>query len=104
MQQIEVGDFRIEALTDGLVRLPTPFFPGLDPAEHPEILDPDGTVHVPTGGFLVRGLGRTIVVDTGFGPRETGYPADRVRSARDRLSRGHAPGQGRPDAPDGRRR
>lgn len=74
MQRISVGDYAIEALTDGLVRLPTPFFPGLDPAEHSGVLDPDGTVHVPVGGFLVRGQGRTILVDAGFGPREMGYP------------------------------
>ncbi|WP_410618546.1 MBL fold metallo-hydrolase [Amycolatopsis sp. cmx-8-4] len=31
-------------------------------------------MHVPIGAFLVRGQGRTILVDTGFGPRETGFP------------------------------
>ncbi|UOZ07923.1 MBL fold metallo-hydrolase [Amycolatopsis sp. WQ 127309] len=74
MHRITVGDYTVEALTDGLCRIPIPFFPGLDPAEHPEVLDPDGTVHVPIGAFLVRGQGRTILVDTGFGPRETGFP------------------------------
>lgn len=74
MHRITVGDYTIEALTDGRCRIPIPFFPGLDPAEHPEALDPDGTVHVPISAFLVRGQGRTILVDTGFGPRETGFP------------------------------
>jgi glyoxylase-like metal-dependent hydrolase (beta-lactamase superfamily II) len=81
MQRIRVGDYTIDALADGLIRLPTPFFPGLDPAEHPEVLDPDGTVHVPTGAFLVRGQGRTILVDAGFGPRETGFPAGTTPAA-----------------------
>ncbi|MEQ0560534.1 MBL fold metallo-hydrolase [Amycolatopsis sp. NEAU-NG30] len=74
MGHITVGGYTIEALSDGLVRLPPPFFPGLDPDEHREVLGPDGTVPVPVGAFLVRGEGRTILVDAGFGPREMGFP------------------------------
>ncbi len=86
---ITVGDIEIEALGDGLIRLPTAFFPGLDPEAHPEVLDEDGTMHVPTGAYLIRGNGRTILVDTGLGPRELAFP------------RGMTPAKGDPTPPMG---
>jgi glyoxylase-like metal-dependent hydrolase (beta-lactamase superfamily II) len=73
MRSIEMGNIEILALADGRLRLPTSFFPGLDVERHPEVVAPDGTVHVPTGAYLVRGGGRTILVDAGLGPREIGF-------------------------------
>lgn len=73
MRSIEMGNIEIHALADGRIRLPTTFFPGLDVGRHPEVVAPDGTVHVPTGAYLVRGGGRTILVDAGLGPREIGF-------------------------------
>jgi glyoxylase-like metal-dependent hydrolase (beta-lactamase superfamily II) len=73
-QQLKVGDIEIVALSDGMSRLPRMFFPGLDFAAHPEVLDEDGTVHIPTGCFLIRTSGRTILVDAGLGPLNVPYP------------------------------
>ncbi|MGW4483079.1 MBL fold metallo-hydrolase [Amycolatopsis sp. NPDC004368] len=74
MRSIGVGNIEIHALADGRIRLPAPFFPGLDAQRHPGAFADDGTVHVPTGAFLVRGGGRTILVDAGLGPREIEFP------------------------------
>ncbi|WIX81694.1 MBL fold metallo-hydrolase [Amycolatopsis carbonis] len=74
MRSIEVGNIEIHALADGRIRLPAPFFPGLDAGRFPGAFAEDGTVHVPTGAFLVRGNARTILVDAGLGPREIEFP------------------------------
>jgi hypothetical protein len=47
--ELKIGDIQIAALSDGLSRLPRMFYPGLDFEAHPEVLDDDGTVHIPTG-------------------------------------------------------
>jgi glyoxylase-like metal-dependent hydrolase (beta-lactamase superfamily II) len=73
-QKLKVGDIEVVALSDGTSRLPPMFFPGLDFAAHPEVLDEDGTVHIPTGCFLIRTSGRTILVDAGLGPLNVEYP------------------------------
>jgi glyoxylase-like metal-dependent hydrolase (beta-lactamase superfamily II) len=64
----------ITALSDGLSRLPPMFYPGLDPCHHESEVGADGTVHIPTGCFLIRGSGRTILVDAGLGPLTVPYP------------------------------
>jgi glyoxylase-like metal-dependent hydrolase (beta-lactamase superfamily II) len=74
VHQITAGSYAITALSDGLSRLPPMFFPGLDPCSRDSGLDADGTVHIPTGCFLVRGAGRTILVDAGLGPLTLPYP------------------------------
>ena len=76
----------------GLIRLPTPFFPGLDPAEHPEVLDQDGTVHVP-----IRRVPRPRA-----GPDDPGRR--RVRPAGDGLPRRNDTRGRRSGTADGRRR
>ena len=65
---IRIGDIEITALNDGTSRLPAMFYPGLDVGIHPEVLDEDGTVHIPAGCFLIRTPSRTILVDAGIGP------------------------------------
>jgi glyoxylase-like metal-dependent hydrolase (beta-lactamase superfamily II) len=56
------------------------FYPGLDVAVHPEVLDEDGTVHIPAGCFLVRTPSRTILVDAGIGPVSVEYPQGMPRA------------------------
>jgi glyoxylase-like metal-dependent hydrolase (beta-lactamase superfamily II) len=74
VHRITVGRYTITALSDGLSRLPPMFFPGLDPCRHDSGLDMDGTIHIPTGCFLVRDADRTILVDAGLGPTTLAYP------------------------------
>jgi glyoxylase-like metal-dependent hydrolase (beta-lactamase superfamily II) len=71
---IKVGDIDVFALSDGLSRLPRMFYPGLDFDAHPEVLDEDGTVHIPTGCFLIRTGDRNVLVDAGLGPMSFPYP------------------------------
>jgi len=72
--RLTIGDIQIVALSDGMSRLPPMFYPGLDVDAHAELLDEDGTVHIPTGCFLVRTTNRTILVDAGLGPMNIEYP------------------------------
>src|SRR5260370_23698607 len=81
MESIVVGQYRITALSDGMSRLPPMFFPGLDPCQHGAGPDPDGTIHIPTGCFLIQGDGRTILVDAGLGPLSLPFP-DGIPTAR----------------------
>ncbi|HWD06861.1 MAG TPA: MBL fold metallo-hydrolase [Amycolatopsis sp.] len=76
MRSIEVGNFEIHALTDGRLRVPAPPSPGPDAGWHPDVVADDAT-QVPAGAFLIRGDGRTILVDAGLGPqpfREAEFP------------------------------
>jgi glyoxylase-like metal-dependent hydrolase (beta-lactamase superfamily II) len=73
-RRTKVGELEIIALNDGINRLPPMFFPGLDAAAHPELLDEDGTIHCPIGCFLIRGPSSTTLVDAGFGPTRMAYP------------------------------
>jgi glyoxylase-like metal-dependent hydrolase (beta-lactamase superfamily II) len=79
-RSIKIGAIEITALNDGTSRLPAMFFPGLDTGVHPEVLDQDGTVHIPTGCFLVRTGNRTILVDAGIGPVAVEYPEGMPRA------------------------
>ncbi|GAA3576335.1 MBL fold metallo-hydrolase [Amycolatopsis ultiminotia] len=76
MRSIQIGDIEVQALTDGRLRWPASHFPGLESDTHPEAVATDGSVSVTTGAFLVRGHGRTILVDAGFGPRAVGSPQE----------------------------
>ena len=73
-RHIWVGDIEVFAVSDGVSRLPAMFYPGLDVGVHPEILDEDGTVHIPAGCFLLRSAGQTILVDAGIGPMDIPFP------------------------------
>jgi glyoxylase-like metal-dependent hydrolase (beta-lactamase superfamily II) len=79
--EISVGGIRVTALTDGTVRLPPMFYPGLDFGAHPELLEPDRTYHIPVGCFLIRGAGAPILVDAGIGPDSIAFPADIAAAA-----------------------
>ena len=73
-KHVQVGDIQIVALSDGMSRLPPMFYPGLNIEAHPEILNEDGTVHIPTGCFLIRGPGCNMLVDAGLGPVSIPFP------------------------------
>jgi glyoxylase-like metal-dependent hydrolase (beta-lactamase superfamily II) len=79
-RSIRIGNIEITALNDGTSRLPAMFFPGLDVGVHPEVLDQDGTVHIPAGCFLIRTGDRTILVDAGIGPVNVEYPEGMSRA------------------------
>jgi glyoxylase-like metal-dependent hydrolase (beta-lactamase superfamily II) len=78
---IVIGSTTITALDDGTSFLPPMFFPGLDVATHPEVLSEDGTVHIPTGCFLVQSEGSTILVDAGVGPTNIPFPPEIAAAA-----------------------
>jgi glyoxylase-like metal-dependent hydrolase (beta-lactamase superfamily II) len=68
---MELGDFRVDHVVDGVGRfLPTRVFAGSTDeqwATHRELLDADGRLLMTMGGFLVRGRGRTVLIDAGYG-------------------------------------
>ena len=45
---IDVGGIKVSALNDGEVHLPPRYYPGLDFGVHRELLQADGTYHIPT--------------------------------------------------------
>ena len=68
-----VGGVRIDPVVDGTGTFePTRSFRGTTPEQwalHRDLLDADGRLGFSMGGFLVRGYGRTVLVDLGLGPR-----------------------------------
>jgi glyoxylase-like metal-dependent hydrolase (beta-lactamase superfamily II) len=71
-----VGDLRIDPVADGMARVaPSEAYTGTDDeawAPHREFLAEDGMLEMELGGFLVRGAGRTVLVDCGLGPMVRG--------------------------------
>jgi hypothetical protein len=79
---IDVGGIKVSAVNDGEVHLPPMYYPGLDFDAHPELLQADGTYHIPVGCFLIQAEDLTVLVDAGLGPsRQRGHAdqADRLR-------------------------
>ena len=78
VQSMMIGDIRISYMPDGETRLaPTAFFPASTEEGwklHPEWLDDEGRLVASIGGFLVQAGDRTVLVDTGFGPRHVEFP------------------------------
>jgi glyoxylase-like metal-dependent hydrolase (beta-lactamase superfamily II) len=68
---LDVGEFRVDHVIDGAGRFkPTLAFAGSTDeqwATHRDLLDADGLLPFTMGGFLVRGRGRTVLVDAGLG-------------------------------------
>ena len=76
---VTVGNVEITSLTDGYLEFKVSnFFPTI-PAEswaaHQEHLTRDNWVHLNLGSYLVRSDGRTILVDTGMGPKPVETPS-----------------------------
>jgi glyoxylase-like metal-dependent hydrolase (beta-lactamase superfamily II) len=78
---IEVGGIRVTALNDGTVFLPPMYYPGVDWEAHADLIDADGTYHIPAGCFLIEGDGFTILVDAGIGPNAIPFPAEIASAA-----------------------
>jgi glyoxylase-like metal-dependent hydrolase (beta-lactamase superfamily II) len=73
---IDVGGIKVSALNDGEVHLPPMYYPGLDFGAHPELLQADGTYHIPVGCFLIQAEDVTVLVDAGLGPSSIPFPGD----------------------------
>jgi glyoxylase-like metal-dependent hydrolase (beta-lactamase superfamily II) len=68
-----IGDIRIDPVLDGVLRTPPQealIRPGVDDpwAAHADLLDADGMLSLPVGGYLVRTRDRVVLVDAGLGP------------------------------------
>jgi len=74
--QFRLGSLHVAALSDGVgAQQPGDWFPGVPAAEWMEAVgavDEHATLPVNFGSFLVRGGGRTVLIDTGNGPRTRG--------------------------------
>ncbi len=70
-----VGDIRVTFLPDGIHHVrPLAEYPGSTPelwASHAHLLDADGWLVMSVGSFLIETGGQKLLVDAGFGPRET---------------------------------
>jgi glyoxylase-like metal-dependent hydrolase (beta-lactamase superfamily II) len=76
-----VGDIRIDPVLDGVLRAtPTEALirRGVDDAwaAHADLLDEDGLLPLPVGGYLIRSGDRVMLVDAGLGP----YSGDGMQS------------------------
>ncbi|HEY1855358.1 MAG TPA: MBL fold metallo-hydrolase [Solirubrobacterales bacterium] len=78
---IGVGEVVVTALNDGTVHLPPTYYPGVDWEAHADLIDPDGTYHIPAGCFLIEGEGFTILVDAGIGPNAIPFPPEIAAAA-----------------------
>ncbi|MFZ0191054.1 MAG: MBL fold metallo-hydrolase [Streptosporangiaceae bacterium] len=78
---IDVGGIKLSALNDGEVHLPPMYYPGLDFGVHPELLQDDGTCHIPVGCFLIQAEDLTVLVDAGLGPSSIPFPRDIAAAA-----------------------
>lgn len=74
IDKVSVGSVEIVSVTDGEMRAPPSFmFAGIPPQLYTPALGgdlaEDGTFAVKFGSFLVRSSGKTLLVDTGAGPK-----------------------------------
>jgi glyoxylase-like metal-dependent hydrolase (beta-lactamase superfamily II) len=70
---VHVGDIEVVPLSDGTATLPKEFWVGFDYERHPEVLAPDGRLHMPIGCYLVRTGDRVVLLDAGMGPHDAGW-------------------------------
>lgn len=68
MGAIHVGEITVEALYDGTAGLKPEMWSGADWTDHRDLIDADGMIIVPVGGFLVRTGDRMVLLDAGIGP------------------------------------
>jgi glyoxylase-like metal-dependent hydrolase (beta-lactamase superfamily II) len=64
---LHVGEITVQPLIDGVARLTPDMFAGSDFTGHEHLLDADGVMVVPVGGFLVRTGARIVLIDAGVG-------------------------------------
>lgn len=69
---MDIGELRVDPVVDGAGRfVPTKSYRGTTVDQwrgHEDLLDADGRLSFAIGGFLIRGLGHTTLVDLGGGP------------------------------------
>jgi glyoxylase-like metal-dependent hydrolase (beta-lactamase superfamily II) len=74
--RVEIGGYRVDPVVDGEGRLrPDEALPGVPVAcwvRHRALLDDGGLLPIVIGGLLLRGHGRTVLVDLGYGPGALG--------------------------------
>ena len=75
---LQIGDVEILALSDGMLEFDLcnffPTIPGEDWQPHASHLTHEQKVRFNLGSYLIRSSGRTILVDTGLGPRPADMP------------------------------
>ncbi|MBK3566000.1 MULTISPECIES: MBL fold metallo-hydrolase [unclassified Streptomyces] len=73
LRSLTFGDWRLTHVPDGMVQLrPEGWFTGLGPDDLATLApyrDPDGFLVASVGGLLIEHQGRSLLIDTGFGPR-----------------------------------
>jgi glyoxylase-like metal-dependent hydrolase (beta-lactamase superfamily II) len=76
LARFRLGAWEVAALSDGVgAQRPADWFPGVPDAEWMRATGASAADHlfpVNFGSFLVRGAGRTVLIDTGNGPRTAG--------------------------------
>jgi len=81
-ERITVGNLEIVSVIDGVMRGPASFFfSGIPPEMYLPALGDEATngfIDVKFGSFLVRSSGKTILVDTGAGPRNPAMPGGKL--------------------------
>jgi glyoxylase-like metal-dependent hydrolase (beta-lactamase superfamily II) len=70
---VRVGDIDVVPLSDGTAMMPKAFWAGFDFERHPDVLAPDGRIHMPIGCYLVRTGDLTVLLDAGLGPTDTDW-------------------------------
>jgi glyoxylase-like metal-dependent hydrolase (beta-lactamase superfamily II) len=83
---VKVGSIDVVPLSDGTAMMPKAFWVGFDFDRHPEVLAPDGRIHMPIGCYLVRTGERLVLLDAGMGPHTNewgngGELPDQLRAA-----------------------
>lgn len=89
VERVTVGSVEIVSVVDGEMRGPPAFFfAGIPPELYTPALGDDlrdGSVTVKFGSFLVRSSGKTVLVDTGAGPRNPAMPGGKLLAHLDRI-------------------
>jgi glyoxylase-like metal-dependent hydrolase (beta-lactamase superfamily II) len=70
---MKIGTIEVTPLSDGTAVLPPAFWAGFDAEAHPELLGPDGNLHMPIGCYLVRTGEQAVLLDAGMGPHEESW-------------------------------
>ena len=75
---VRVGDVEIMQLSDGILEFDLcnffPTIPGEEWTQYESYLTHEHKVRFNLGSYLIRSAGRTILVDTGLGPRPADTP------------------------------
>ncbi|MGY1770893.1 MBL fold metallo-hydrolase [Blastococcus sp. SYSU D00813] len=72
---MQVGDIRVDAVSDGtFVARPRYFGSAVPATAAPELFSRDGAAWLPIGCFVVRTGGRVVLVDAGLGPEAQDVP------------------------------